>query len=963
MRLTLTPNRRLAIFLQKSSRSLTFSLQAWFEVLFEQLKAKAHSPLPAPTPSFSSSRKIVLAPLAPPASLAPPTLLTAYEEELIWEKIISTSKTGQNLLRIRPIVALAREAHALIAEYRISSDASDGRYLAQVSETEEGCHFLEWRAEYQRILEKNHWLDEAGLKNYLVNNIEHLFDSEYFETNPSQIDCIGFSEFTPEESYFFKNFQQKGVKIINQTLNKVPETLFRTVFETPEQELRQAILMSRDWLEQNPAANIGIVILDLEQRRHEVEDVMRSLLPVESYNIAAPVSLSKHPIIASAFLGLSLLLPHIPLENISRLLRSPFFVGGLQDHSLCAALNVALHNLKQSHFTLEELMAIFCSVLDDLEKIKIPIRAENFSHADNVSYVENLSHVEIVSKLKTKLSVTLQHLIALKPDLKGKKNTSDWVETIKSILNIIKWGKGGRPLNSEEMLVHAEWAPLLLAYQQLDKILNLHHFQQAVNHLEMLAQKKAYTPPAKKAKIHALGLLEAAGMPFDYLWCVNFSEKVWPRSPAPNPFIPLSLQRTLNLPRSSASRESNVAKQFTESLCQGAKNTVIFSYAAMIDDRPIRISPLLKHLPEQARERFLPLEKRETINRATAMETTEYTQSISSCDEALVKASSGAYELVCEQRAEPATKSQLEMRRVYTIPPLQPLKGSVRALTLQAQCPFKAFAELRLSASPLQKPPRSLTKSERGEIVHDVLYLFWKETKNQKNLMSLSEEALQNRLKHDIDSVISRWEKRFPKRLTPQYMLLERQRVLDLLLRFIDLEKLRSPFEVVALETESKCTFASLDFSLRIDRIDKLEEGSEMGEEESGAVGGEEGCKDAKTLLIDYKTGQTQVNLWLEDPPQEPQLPLYCVTREVEPDGIAFGVLRSNDIKYQGISKQELSMAGVKPLEDWNTVYEGWRQGLERLAEDFAEGVANVQPVAGKNTCRTCSLHALCRIR
>ena len=48
-----------------------------------------------------------------------------------------------------------------------------------------------------------------------------------------------------------------------------------------------------------------------------------------------------------------------------------------------------------------------------------------------------------------------------------------------------------------------------------------------------------------------------------------------------------------------------------------------------------------------------------------AEENASYTQSISSCDEAPVKVSSGAYKLVCEQRTEPATKSQLERRRVY----------------------------------------------------------------------------------------------------------------------------------------------------------------------------------------------------------------------------------------------------------------------------------------------------------
>lgn len=43
----------------------------------------------------------------------------------------------------------------------------------------------------------------------------------------------------------------------------------------------------------------------------------------------------------------------------------------------------------------------------------------------------------------------------------------------------------------------------------------------------------------------------------------------------------------------------------------------------------------------------------------------EYTQSISSCDKAKPKVSRGAYKLVCDQRIEASTQSQLERRRVY----------------------------------------------------------------------------------------------------------------------------------------------------------------------------------------------------------------------------------------------------------------------------------------------------------
>lgn len=40
-----------------------------------------------------------------------------------------------------------------------------------------------------------------------------------------------------------------------------------------------------------------------------------------------------------------------------------------------------------------------------------------------------------------------------------------------------------------------------------------------------------------------------------------------------------------------------------------------------------------------------------------------------------------------------------------------------------------------------------------------------------------------------------------------------------------------------------------------------------------------------------------------------------------------------------------------------------WRATLERLAQDFIQGDARVDPKHSLTTCRYCELHGLCRIR
>lgn len=903
----ITPNRRLAIYLQKNQpknhKSSIFPLQAWVEVLWGHLKSASENENIADNNNNPKNENNLI----PEKNINFPELLTPYEEELIWEKVISNSDSGQSLLRVRPIASLAKDASDLIRQWNITS-------FSQFSDTEESEIFLEWWTEYNKIVSEQGWIGSTAMLDYVARNVSRLPNKPI--VLPRAIDCIGFSEWTPQQTKFFDSLKNQGVLLSTKDLEIVPLSVTKASFPTAEEELHQAVLMIQHWLQQNPSAQIGLVVLDLEHRREEIEtklhSMLHSILPV-NINVAAPIPLAKHPIISAALLGLSLTGYKIPLETISRFLRSPFFIGGIEEQDYRAALDVALHNLKQSHYSLEEIVMILKSTFE------VGSAVSALNTADTTVIGDAFGTVAIAETMGTLSSVALQNLIALKSSIRGKKTTTEWIETIKLILTNLGWGLG-RPLNSDETLVQAEWEPLLHIYERLGKILGNHTFQQAIYHVETLAQKKAYTPPAKNAQVHALGLLEAVGMPFDYLWCLGFSEKVWPKSPAPNPFIPLPLQCALNLPRSHAARELQVAKQFTNALCHGAKNAVIFSYPTTIEDRHLRGSPLLKHLPEQI---FNPCDFEEKF----FLNENENENENENCN----------------------AKAEILQTK---IPPKKKLKGSIRALTLQAQCPFKAFAELRLKATPLVKPPRSLTKSERGEMVHEVLYLFWRDLKTQDNLLVLSETEIQDKLTYNINTVVSRWEKRFPKRLTPRYMLLERQRLLDLLLRFITLEKLREPFEVVALESKTQCRMGPLDFTLRIDRVDKLANGEE--------------------LVIDYKTGQTQISQWLENPPAEPQLPLYCVTRSPSPIGIAFGVLRSNDLKYQGLSREEVSISGIKPFsnksqtektpETWEALCHTWQQGLETLSTDFAEGVACVKPAEGDKTCRLCNLQPLCRI-
>lgn len=827
----LTPNRRLALFLQKQEpQASIFSFQQWIESLWLQLKQDQ--------------------------STALPSLITPYAETLLWETIITESPSVKTLLRIPQTARLAKEAYHLIRHWKLSN-------LEKQAESEGCLIYLEWLASYQQKLKQAHWIDSADVLEILI---EHLPLCISFL--PKQIECIEFHEWTPVEKDFLEALQNLNISVSHKTLSRSfsPEISVMS-FDTKEQELREVTKQIAAYLNTHKTAYIGVVIQDLEQRREEVQLCFQECLPENSFNIAAPIPLSEHPLMKSQFLAFSFILKEIPLENWSRLLRSPFFVGGLEDQSLLAYLDELLHKRKNTHYTLEEVFDLFQ-------------KAEENS-----------------DRQPPKLLLTFENVIPLRKMFSGKKKTEKWVDAFKLWLQTFGFGLG-RPFDPAEQKISEASEAIWEQYLALDPLLGPHTFLEALSHLQRLADHFPFTPKLEKeARIHALGLLEAIGLSFDKLWVLGLTQDIWPKMPNPNPFIPLNVQRKWNLPRSSATRELQMAKHFTEELSKGALE-VVFSFPTRREEEPLKMSPLLLGFPYHPH-----IPKNETIS-----------------------VSASAYH------------STLSVNSV----PFSGKKSSIHALTLQAQCPFRAFSEIRLQATSFSQPTRYLSKSERGEIIHEILYLFWREVKNSRALAALSSTALDSLVHRCLSSVLNRWAKKYPKRLTANYQAIEHKRLEKIISKWILLEKERPPFEIMALEFKQQINDFPLSFSVRVDRMDKLENND--------------------LFIIDYKTGRLPTLSVANETMIEPQLPLYSFGQETLPAGLSYVLLKSDELKYQGISKYNMAISGIKTLPNWDELHEQWKQSITNLSLEFKEGYAEVKPLLGEATCRGCQLHSLCRI-
>jgi RecB family exonuclease len=171
---------------------------------------------------------------------------------------------------------------------------------------------------------------------------------------------------------------------------------------------------------------------------------------------------------------------------------------------------------------------------------------------------------------------------------------------------------------------------------------------------------------------------------------------------------------------------------------------------------------------------------------------------------------------------------------------------------------------------------------------------------------------------------------------------LERKRLAKLAREWLEVERERAPFTVVAMEDRRELAVAGLKLNGRIDRMDRLESGGHA--------------------VIDYKTGNPSPNQWMHERPEDPQLPLYALNASEPVSAVAFAKLKTGGMRYMGFSRAKDAMPKVKYFENWASLLDGWKSELEALGSAFAAGDARVDPKKLLSTCRYCDLQPLCRV-
>ncbi len=748
--------------------------------------------------------------------------------------------------------------------------------------------FAKWAAEFEKSCRAKGWLSPVLLPDVLAR---HVRDGHLSVRN---IMLVGFDEFTLQQKAFIDAAVEAGAscEIVELVQRVECANAYKVAAADQDAEIRAAAIWARERLTEGAPSPAG------KGAAPRVAVVVPSLQNLRAH-VESLFLAMLHPEQVPA--GSSIQQRAFEISLGSPLSESPVIAAGLLILKLCLET-----------VSLAEAGAILRSPFIAGGDSEMTARAQLDVLLRKNRVLETDAR-RLLDRARRNCPVLVECLgRVMDVDSVSSRSPRDWAALATVTLQSIGWPKGDRSLSSDEYQAAESWTAMLSEFGSLEAIEPVMDARRFLAALNEMASRRLFEPEKTGAPVQIMGLLEAAGSSFDHMWVMGLHDGAWPMRSVPTPFIPAALQMKYGLPHCSPQRELEFAERVHNRLLRSASDLVL-SWPEKDGDAELRPSPLLDGLGER--------ELREIVDEQAD---TWGKQLMASCKS----------EILTDETGPVITEGTL-------------VKGGTRILERQSACPFRAFAELRLGAMEMDSPQPGLDGLQRGNIVHNAMEFVWKHLKTHDALMAC--EKLRELVSQAVDQAIeearaggtAEWERTLAE--------IERRRVTELILKFLEIEKTRAPFTVTAEEQKRIVTLGGLKMDMRMDRVDCLQDG--------------------RQVLIDYKTGEVSAKSWEDERPEAPQMPAYAATMEGEVAAVAFAQIKTGSVRYCGYSPDAQVMnagdyaktapgAQGKQLTD---AIAAWRNVVERLASEHREGRAEVDPAKPKSTCSYCPLPALCR--
>lgn len=816
-----------------------------------------------------------------------PLLLTGVQEQELWQAAIRASEWGEALLAVLRAAADCRKAWGLAHEWRIAGAATGNE--GSFPGNEDAKAFAQWARDYARRCDKDGNTDGARLADVVVPLLK-----EAALRKPRLLVAYAFDVLPPQARDFLDACARQGIEVRSCDPEKKEAKVSRVAFASAREELEAAANWARSKLESLtllPLPRRDKGTLGAEQRAGD-----KGTLEAEQrvrIGVVVPELGQRRKEVARVFARIM-----DPAHNLPGAERKalPFNISlgaPLSDYPLAhAALSIL--ELASNEIPFEQASKLVRSPFlagaesEMAARARLDARLRKRAPA-RVTLGKLVALIEGAPMLRESLE-TLFNLAREHPG--GERSPHDWGRHCSALLEAAGF-PGERGLDSDEFQTRTKFNETLAEFAKLERVAPAMSFAQALVRLRRLCADTLFQPETPDAPIQVLGVLESAGIEFDALWVSGLTDEAWPLTASPNPFVPPALQRKAGIPEASAEATLARGRRITDGWLAAADEVVV-SHPTMEADRTLLPSPLISDIPEEKPETGNYKRYRDLIFAARRSETVPDGQA-------------------------PAL-------------PIKTPRGGTRILSDQAACPFRAFARHRLAAESLEEPVAGPDARARGLLLHTLMKELWAELKGSQGIQGDCGPAIERAAAAAVREA----------KLEEPFAALERKRLAKLARDWLEVERERPPFAVVATEEKRKLAVAGLELNGRIDRMDRLETGGHA--------------------LIDYKTGRPSPIEWLGERPDDPQLPLYALNAREDISAVAFAKLKTGEMRYMGFSEQKDAIPGVKPAKDWVALVDGWKKEIESLGAGFAAGDARVDPKKQLATCRYCDLQPLCRV-
>lgn len=471
----------------------------------------------------------------------------------------------------------------------------------------------------------------------------------------------------------------------------------------------------------------------------------------------------------------------------------------------------------------------------------------------------------------------MEAIAGLQEDLQREASPAHWAICMDALLNDWNW-PGERPLDSGEFQLINRWRDLLNEFARTAIVAPKLRFSDAVQRIALLAGDVVFQREAEAGVVSLMGTLEAAGIEFDHVWVSGLHTGQWPPSGNSSPLMSREIQKEYAMPDATPADTLQFSRRVLKRLT-GCAPEVVLSWPQSDGESELAASSLL-----------------DTISHKKFSGVTDPGwHAVQFCGH-------DKTEIVHDDPVPAVTAGEEVGGGAYTV-------------QQQSVEPFTAFVYGRLGVKRPDTIETGISPSERGNIIHKALNTLFAGNPSQAEIKAWDTTSFDQRLGSAIDTALGD-HLRHADTTHTRLLGLERTRLFRLLRSFVAKEISRPEFAVAHVEKSINFEAFGISLGLRIDRIDRLADGS--------------------LLVIDYKTGMPKNLLNRDGDPLDLQLVVYADALNENIGGLALVNIDSRSISYKGTGGSVEWDAARR--DEWPERLQAWREDVHLALRDISVG-------------------------